>query len=74
MDRPDAVDRVREARRRISKAHDHDSGKLLAYYEEAMQERYRDRLVRTPEHTDDRGQQAVAAGRTSHRGGPSRRP
>ncbi len=48
----DALERVREARRRISEQVDHDPKKLVEYYIE-QQQHYKDRLVGAPAHEED---------------------
>ena len=45
------IDEIRELRRRISARFDHDPARLVAYYMK-MQEQYRDRLIDTPNSTE----------------------
>lgn len=48
--KPDPViDEVREVRHRISARFDHDPVRLVAYYMELQEQRYRDRLIEHPE-------------------------
>lgn len=54
----DPIGRVREARHRISREHDHDLDKLLAHYQ-TLQKRHAERLVPTPEHRDSTDQPAL---------------
>ena len=42
-----AIDEIREVRNRISERFGHDPEKLIAYYME-LQQRYGDRLVKSP--------------------------
>ena len=67
MDNSDPIDRVREARRRISNAQANDTQKLLSYYE-ALQEQYRHRLVRVSRAVDVPAEQAAAADGASRSG------
>jgi hypothetical protein len=67
MDDTDPIDRVRAARCRISHAHGNDTHRLLEYYE-ALQERYRDRLVRATEPAGEAAVRAGAADGTSRSG------
>jgi len=60
MDREDPIKVVREARHRISNAHDNDLQKLLAHYQ-ALQERHRDRLLNSTEVTGVSAQQDASA-------------
>jgi hypothetical protein len=45
------IDEIREVRHRISERCGHDAQRLVAYYM-ALQEQYRDRLIRPPERMD----------------------
>jgi hypothetical protein len=67
MDDIDPIDRVRAARCRISHAQGNDTHKLLAYYE-ALQERYRNRLVRATEPDGEAAAEASPAEGTSRCG------
>jgi hypothetical protein len=46
------IDEVREVRHRISERFGHDPERLVAYYME-QQEKYRDRLLGSPQSRDD---------------------
>lgn len=56
----DALERVREARHRISEQFDHDPKRLVEYYIE-QQQHYKDRLVEASasEDQDDRSEKAA---------------
>lgn len=66
MSENDPISRVREARHRISREHDHDLDRLLAYYQK-LQERHAERLVPTQEHEGVTAQRAVAADGSARR-------
>lgn len=63
MDRTDPIERVREARRTISREHP-DIRSLIAHYEK-LQARHAERLVEGPEPDVTPAQQADAADRPS---------
>ena len=67
MDNSDPINRVSEARRRISNAQANDTQKLLSYCE-ALQEQYRHRLVRVSRAVDVPAEQAAAADGASRSG------
>ncbi len=56
----DALERVREARHRISEQFDHDPKRLVEYYIE-QQQQYKDRLVEAPASEDQDDQSGKAA-------------
>ena len=49
------IDEIREVRHRISERFGHDPEKLLAYYME-LQQRYRDRLMQSPQPVEHKDQ------------------
>lgn len=66
MAKSDPIDRVREARRKISRDHP-DTRSLLAHYE-LLQGRHPERLIDGPDPADRPAQHAVAADDASRRG------